>query len=161
MRTLLRYLVAACALLLMAGQPASAGEETLDFNGNWQGKIVFDKETFLAETSTPAAGMVFRIEVHDFVVRVFLEGPNGMEESKPGAFHIAPAAANAIVFGTNSNDTTQGWTESWVFVVSQRDHDTLSVQYVRQVNNAGLPADDKERVFAARGTGTFKRAPAL
>jgi hypothetical protein len=145
------------ALLLFAS-PSAQAEETLSFDGNWQGLIFFDKETFLAETSTPTAGQTFRLEIHGDVVRVFIVASDGAEESKPGAYHIAAVSANAVIYATTSsiNDDGEGWVESWAFVVTRKNSDTLVAQYVRLVNNVHLAPDEKESKFAARGAGELK-----
>jgi len=140
---------------LLAGVQARAAE-SVSFNGTWQGKIFFDKETFLTETSTPTSGLEIRIKVADEVVRVFFVNPSGPEESMVGAYHIAPADANAVIYAT---EVAQGgpWVETNVFVVSQKDKDTWLVQYVRAVNNVGLALSEADSKFAARGAGEFKR----
>jgi hypothetical protein len=46
--------------------------------------------------------------------------------------------------------------ETWNFTVTQKDKDTLLVDYVRVVNNLGLTADINGK-FATRGYGELKR----
>jgi len=140
---------------LLAAVPARAAE-SVSFNGSWQGKIFFDKETFLAETSTPTSGLDIRIKVADEVVRVFFVTPTGPEESMVGAYHIAPAHENAVIYATEVAQDGP-WVETNVFVVTQKDKDTWIVQYVRVVNNVHLPLSERDSKFAARGAGEFKR----
>jgi hypothetical protein len=133
-----------------------ASAQVYPFDGIWEGTILFDKEALLAATSTPAAGVPMRVEIHDSVVRVFMNDGEGFSEVKPGLFHIAPVSANAVIYATES---AQGgpWVESWVFVVTQKDDHTLIVEYARLVNNVGTPLSDPSSKFGTRGAGEFQR----
>jgi len=142
-----------------AGSPSEqspAPQVVAPFDGVWEGKIFFDKEAFLAPTSTPAEGTDFRIEISGPVVRVFVKEAQGFQESKPGAFHIAPVETNAVIFASDS--APEAWVESWTFAVAQKDADTLIVEYSRIVENRSAAIDARERTFATRGFGEFKRA---
>jgi hypothetical protein len=134
-------------------QDAAAKPVSLD--GTWQGTIHFDKEAFIAETSTPAAGRRFRIEIHDVVVRVFFEEDGAFKEVKPGMFHIAPVSASAVIFATEESEGN--WVESWAFVITAKTKDLMIVNYTRLVNNVSVPHGEKESEFATRGAGEFAR----
>ena len=114
-------------------------KQTPSFDGLWQGVIKFDKEAFLADTSTPPAGKTFRLEIHDVVVRVFAEEGGTMTEAKPGKFHIAQVDANAVIFATDSDPGA--WVESWVFVITKKDDNALIAEYSRLVNNVATPSE--------------------
>ncbi|HEY0300964.1 MAG TPA: hypothetical protein VGC36_06515 [Rhizomicrobium sp.] len=150
--------VAFAVFAFLAAQPARAAGP---LDGRWQGVVTFDKEAFLAETSTPAAGTTFRIEIDDSIVRVFVLKNGGLVETKPGLFHIAAAATNAVIYANEATPEANGWVESRVFVVTPKDDDTLIVQYVRVVNNRGLPGSDPQARFATRGAGAFGRVKSL
>jgi hypothetical protein len=137
-----------------ASQPRKV-YQPIPFDGVWEGSIDFDREAYLAPQSTPLEGKIFRIEIHGAVVRVFQKVNGSMEEIKPGAFHIAPVFASAVVFATDSDP--DNWVETWVFVVSQKDGQTLRAEYSRLVNNVGVPRDDPQSIFGTRGTGEFWR----
>jgi hypothetical protein len=137
------------------GPAADVPAEPASLDGTWQGTIHFDKEGFLADTSTPAAGIRFRIEIHDVVVRVFVEEDGAFDEAKPGMFHIARVSANAVIFATQEGD--DAWLESWCFVVTAKSKDLMIVEYARLVNNFGVPHGEKESDFATRGAGEFSR----
>lgn len=137
-------------------QQAGPFQQVVPFDGTWEGTIVFDKEAFLVATSTPAEGLPMRIEIHDAVVRVFVKEGDDFVESKPGLFHIAPVQANAVIFATEASPG-DGWVESWVFVVTQKDDHTLIVEYSRLVNNVGTPLTDPSSKFGTRGVGEFER----
>jgi hypothetical protein len=125
------------------------------FDGTWEGKIIFDKEAFLAPTSTPPEGIDFRIEIHDPIVKVFIKDDSGFAEANPGTFHISPVDTNAVIFGTQSQGGS--WNETWTFTLTQRSDRTLVVEYTRLVNNVGMPPDDPLKIFGTRGIGDFKR----
>lgn len=164
-------IAAACAVFLALGantvwatpetpSDASAPQHQLPqiiapWDGTWDGKLFFDKEAFLATSSTPAEGAEFRIEISGPVVRIFTKDSDGFQEAKPGAFHIATVGANAVIFGTDSQRDV--WVESWVFVMTQKDDHTLTVEYSRLVNNVGVPPDYHEKIFGTRGIGEFQR----
>lgn len=132
-------------------------QEPVPFDGTWEGNILFDKEAFLASTSTPPEGVAFRFEIHGPVVQVFIEEDGKFGESKPGAFHIAPVGTNAVIFATDS--APDAWVETWTFVVTQKDDHTLTVEYTRLVNNVGSMPDSPEKIFGTRGIGDFKLVP--
>jgi hypothetical protein len=159
---MLRALVAAVLFALAAATPARAmSVDAESFNGTWQGKIDFDKEAFLAETSTPAAGQVFRIVIHDEIVHVYIKEKDAFEEAFEGMFHLARVSANAVIYATQTlPDAPVPWVETWVFVVTQKDANALIVQYVRLVNEVDAPPlSIPQSKFAARGAGEFKRQP--
>jgi hypothetical protein len=144
-------------LLAPPSRAADLGPSNIgNFDGTWQGVVYFDKEALLKETSTPAGGAAMRIDVHDPVVRVYFMENNVPTEVNAGTFHFAPVETNAVIFGTEESPK-DGWVETWTFVVTQKDSDTLLVQYVRVVNNIGTPLSDENSKFATRGQGEFKR----
>lgn len=138
-------------------QPGEGNTPQLDpsFDGVWQGVINFDKEAFLANTSTPDSGTTFRIEIRDVLVRVFVQDNGVFNESKAGRFHIAPVSANAVIFATDEDPGN--WVETWAFVVTKKDANTLIVEYSRLVNNVATPLGEKESKFATRGAGEFSK----
>jgi hypothetical protein len=133
-------------------------QQVVPFDGTWAGTIVIDKEALLSATGTPPAGIPMRIEIHDAVVRVFIKEGDAFAEVKPGLFHIAPVEANAVIFATEAS-LADGWVESWVFLVTQKDDHTLIVEYSRLVNNVGAPLSDEDSKFGTRGVGEFVRLP--
>lgn len=135
--------------------PPQSVQVAVPFDGTWEGTIFFDKEAFLNKTGTPPEGLVVRIEIHDAIVRVFLKSDGDIAEMKPGAFHIAPVETNAVIFATDA--APEAWVETWAFVVTQKDKNTLIVEYSRLVNNVGVSSDLPESKFGTRGTGEFKR----
>ena len=162
----LRFAVALAGLAIMSAAPpalatanttpaTNAAVEPVSFDGTWQGTIYFDKEGFLADTSTPVTGVRFRIEIHDVVVRVFIEEDGAFKESKPGRYHIAPLSANAVIFATDEDEGN--WVESWSFVVTVKGKDLMIAEYTRLVNNVSVPHGEKGSEFATRGAGEFSR----
>jgi hypothetical protein len=137
-------------------QPPQVMQQTLPFDGVWEGAIYFDKEAFLSATGTPDTGVKYRLEISGPVVRAFLEEDGKFVELKPGLFHIAPVETNAVIFATEASPDS--WVESVVFTVTQKDARTLLVQLARVVNNRTLPLSDKESKFATRGAGEFSKA---
>ncbi len=95
-----------------------------------------------------------RIDVGGPVVHVFMEQDHAFSEFMSGQFHIAQVMANAVIFGTHASDP---WTESWVFVVTHKDDDTLLVNFTRVVNNERTPLTDEYSKFSTRGFGEFRR----
>lgn len=136
---------------------AARAQEATNFDGTWEGAIHFDKEAFLTEASTPTAGVFFRIVIHGPVVDVFHGDSSKFTISKPGKFHIAPVADNAVIFATETAKPDEAWTESWVFVVTKKNDRTLIAEYVRLVNNnSGSEKPDENVKFATRGEGELK-----
>jgi hypothetical protein len=135
-------------------QPGEEQQQAADFDGVWRGRIHFDKEALLTATSTPEVGLSYRIEISGSVVRVSLDQDGLFSEVMPGAFHIAPVMKNAVIFGSQYS---AGWTETWVFVVTQKEPNTLIVNFTRVVNNNGVPLGDPDSKFSTRGVGDFQR----
>ncbi len=141
-------------LSLLAFAPAAPADDAPPFDGTWEGIIHFDKEAFLLESSTPAAGTAFRLEIHGPVVRVFFREKDDFEEAKPGLFHIAPVSANAVIFASDAS-ADGAWVETWTFAVTRKGP-SLFVEYQRLVNNLGVPEGQAGSHFATRGEGEFK-----
>ncbi len=138
-------------------QPGEGNTPQLDpsLDGVWQGTINFDKEAFLAKTSTPDAGTVFRIEIDDSVVHVFVQHNGSFEEAKPSRFHIAHVSVSAVIYATDEDPGA--WVESWAFVVTKKDANTLIVEYSRLVNNVEVPPNEDGSKFATRGAGELSK----
>jgi len=136
-------------------QPGEEIQQPANFDGIWQGTITFDKDSFVNELTTPAAGTAVRIEIHDVVVRVFAQMQPGSPYSEfmPGDFHIAPVIANAVIFGSHYSGV---WTETWAFVITKKTDDALLVNFTRVVNN-NVPLTDPASKFSTRGFGEFTR----
>jgi hypothetical protein len=129
-------------------EPVQNLQQTVSFDGVWEGTIFFDKEAFLSSTGTPNTGVKYRLAISGPVVRTFIEESGNFVELKPGLFHIAPVETNAA---------PDSWVESVVFTVTQKDAKTLIVQLSRVVNNRTLALSDKESKFATRGAGEFSK----
>lgn len=137
-------------------QPQAEVFQPAPFDGTWQGNIAFDKEAFLTKEATPPDGEDVRIEISGPVVRVFVKVDGSFGEDKPGAFHIAAVSTNAVIFATDAAPGVS-WVETQVFAVTQKDPDTLIVEYARLVNNTMLPPSAPEARYATRGVGELKR----
>lgn len=142
-------------------RPADATEQSrvqkrevpVPFDGTWNGTLFFDKQGFPATGSAPPASMNLRIDIHGEVVRVFINEDGRLAEVKPGMFHIAPVAANAVIYATEAGGGE--WDETWDFAVTQKDARTLLVEYVRVVNNLGMRPSEPESRFGSHATGEF------
>ena len=92
-----RTALAAAAALLLTCPARAADPPSLD--GQWQGVIKFEKDAFLADSSTPAAGTVMRIVIDGKDAHVFVLQPPGVfDEERPGLFRVARSQSNALIF---------------------------------------------------------------
>jgi hypothetical protein len=136
------------------------------FNGDWEGKLK------VVATSVPTDSVIhndhvapynahlFKIIIRNKDVRVFADN----DEIKQGHFGIYQHKANAVVCATNSgighyNKKDGAWVETWCFLLTQKDQNTLIGNFSRLVNHTDLPADDEYATFSINATGEFRRVP--
>lgn len=85
-------------------------------------------------------------------------GENFELEAKPGKFKVERTATNMIIFETDSGEDNDGiWVETWAFVMTQKDRDTLITNFYRVVNNTEMPVNARDSKFSIAKTGELKR----
>ncbi len=156
----LRILSIGCALIFGA-LPAEAQDiGTLD--GTWEGTLTV---VTVPTTVGPARPYTVRIVMdgtnarvfgHDTTGGPFVAGP--FQEIKPGRFHVARLGPNAIVASMDSGRDAEGtWVETWSFVVTLKQRDTLITNLYRVVNNVDLPLSVDHSKFTEAEAGELVR----
>jgi hypothetical protein len=125
-------------------------------NATWEGSLSPVNGAGLVASDKPLA---IRMIVRDDRAQVFT-GENFEVEVKPGKFKVERTATNMIAFATDSGEDKDGvWVETWAFVITQKDRDTLITGFYRVVNNTEKPANAPDSKFAIAKTGELKRVP--
>lgn len=123
-------------------------------NGTWEGSLVPIGGPGLAASDKP---LPIRMIVREDRAQVFT-GENFTVEAKPGKFRVAQTATNMVVFEIDSGEDSDGvWVETWAFVVTQKDRDTLITNFCRVVNNTEKPPNARDNKFSMVKTGELKR----
>jgi hypothetical protein len=131
--------------------------EAQDFgpvNGTWEGSLgpVSGPGLFASDKSLP-----IRMIVRDEAAQV-LTGENLNDEVKPGKFKVERLATNIIVHAIDSGKDSDGvWVETWAFVITQKDRNTLITNLYRVVNNTDLPLNIDNSKFSIGKAGELKR----
>ncbi len=123
-------------------------------SGTWEGTLGPINGAGLSVLDKP---LPIRIVVQDDGVRVFT-GDKFDLEAKPGKFKIDRVATNMVIFATDSGKDKEGiWVETWAFVATQKDHDTLNTNFYRVVNNTEMPGNAPDSKFTLAKVGELKR----
>jgi len=134
--------------------------EALDFGsviGTWEGSLDPVNGPGLVASDK---GLPIRMIVRDDRAQVFT-GENFEVEAKPGKFKVERTATNMIVFEIDSGEDNDGvWVETWAFVITQKDRDTLITNFYRVVNNTEMPLNARDSKFSFAKTGELKRVSA-
>ena len=127
-------------------------------NGTWEGKLKFvynsnmlrDTVSLKSEYNGP-----IRIVINNETVKVF----NGIDniEVKPGSFHIVRHMTNILIYAINDANEDGGWVDSWVFIMTQQDINTLIVDFCRMINNRKVPLTEKISKLSYFRTGLLKK----
>src|SRR5687767_681148 len=115
-------------------------------NGTWEGSLgpVSGPGLFASDKPLP-----IRMIIRDEGPQVFT-GENFNVEAKPGKFKIDRVATNMIVFAIDSGEDNDGvWVETWAFVVTQKDRNSLITNFYRVVNNTDLPLSNDHSKFSS------------
>jgi hypothetical protein len=150
-----RTLVAALAAAIAFASTARAQTTEPSLDGYWAGTLVNITGSGIAP---PPDGEfpVIRLQIDQRNVRVY----SGQDEVKPGTFEITRNGTNAVITSIQSDPGApdgQSWVETWTFVVSLADANTLIVNYVRVVNNNNAPSTETGARFTQVRTGLFRR----
>ena len=128
-------------------------------DGSWEGELTFLRGATLW-SPLKTTGLRDRITVQGTSVRVYAIYSDRAEEVKPGSFHMEALMTNAVISATDSGKDNEGtWVETWVFSLTEKDKDTLLVNFSRIVNNIDLPLGNDHSKFALAATGELKRLP--
>lgn len=127
-------------------------------DGSWEGELTFLQGANLNQTQ-PRTGR-YRITIQGTSVRVYFILSDDVKEVKSGKFHMEDLMTNAVIFAMDSGKDDEGtWVETWVFSLTEKDKDTLLVNFSRMVNNIDLPLTSEHSKFAKEATGELKRLP--
>jgi hypothetical protein len=156
-RLILRTLTGAFVAATLLAAPAHAQSSAPGLDGDWVGTLENITGPGIAPPPNGPAPML-RLSIDRQNVRIFMDD----REVKPGTFEIRREAANAVIHSIQSDPGARvgaSWVETWTFVVTLADPDTLIVNYVRVVNNNHIePSEDGAR-FSQIRTGQLRRAP--
>jgi hypothetical protein len=123
-------------------------------NGTWEGSLgpVSGPGLFASDKPLP-----IRMIIRDEGPQVFT-GEDFTVEAKPGKFKIDRVATNMIVSAIDSGEDNDGvWVETWAFVITQKDRNTLITNFYRVVNNTDLPLSNDDSKFSSAKAGELKR----
>jgi hypothetical protein len=123
-------------------------------NGTWEGNLRPVNGAGLVASDKP---LPIRMIVRDDSAQVFT-GESFEVEAKPRKFKVERTGTNMIVFAIDSGEDKDGiWVETWAFVITQKDRDTLIANFYRVVNNTEMPVNAHDSKFSMAKTGEFKR----
>ncbi|OAF08132.1 hypothetical protein AYJ54_15430 [Bradyrhizobium centrolobii] len=123
-------------------------------NGTWEGSLGPISGPGLSESNKP---LPIRMIVRDEAAQVFT-GENFNDEVKSGRFKVERVATNMIIFAIDSGTDNDGlWVETWAFVITQKDRNTLITNLYRVVNNTDVPLNLDFSKFSSAKTGELKR----
>lgn len=131
--------------------------QALDFGsviGTWEGSLnpVNGPGLVASDKRLP-----IRMIVRDDGAQVFT-GETFEVEAKPGKFKVERTATNMIVFEIDTGEDNDGvWVETWAFVTTQKDRDTLITNFYRVVNNTEMPMSARDSKFSTAKAGELKR----
>ncbi len=152
------FLLAASAVTMSACATATAQTTETGLDGYWEGAL--ENVVGAGVAPPPTSFPPVRLFIYRDTVRVFMNDGGSVEEVKPGTFSIRREGPNAVITSIQSdpgNRIGTSWVETWTFVVTLGDADTLIVNYVRIVNNTSLPAGRDEARFSQMRTGQLRR----
>ena len=151
--SLVGALAIACNLLILIPGQAPA-QDFGPVNGTWEGSLGPVSGPGLGASNEP---LPIRMIVRDKVAQVFT-GENFNDEVKFGKFKVERVATNLIIFAIDSGKDNDGvWVETWVFVITQKDRNTLITNFYRVVNNTDLPPNLDYSKFSSAKAGELKR----
>lgn len=128
------------------------------FNGSWIGKLELqnpDSNNYpyvlyrFEDKKKYTVGQELKIDINNENVRVFEKKGDQWDEVKTGQFNIYNHKTDAVIFAMTSSldvyDKTGrgGWVETWNFVLSHKDKETIFIHFVRSVNNYLFPYNKK------------------
>jgi hypothetical protein len=136
---------------LAPDEPVAQDFGSLD--GTWEGQMKFVDIQGNGKTGT----YMLRLVIKDQGARVFNIKDGEASEIK-GKYEVHRLLTNAVIFQINSGQDNEGrWVETWVFVVTQKDRNTLITHWLRVVNNNNLPLSVDHSKFSVAATGDLVR----
>ncbi|HYD86818.1 MAG TPA: hypothetical protein VEA80_05040 [Vitreimonas sp.] len=125
-------------------------------DGTWEG----DLGPVDGAGLSPARLRGVRLVISGQTVAVFVPDNGSAIEVKPGAFSIQRDGTNAVITSIEvdpGRPRNEGWVETWCFVITLRDADTLITNFVRVVNNNDMPPDEPSARFSQIAAGELRR----
>lgn len=153
MFSLIVAVIIASGLSLLTPRQAEA-EDFGPLNGTWEGSLgpINGPGLTASDKRLPIRMIVGDDRAQEFT------GENFELEAKPGKFKVERTATNMIIFETDSGEDNDGiWVETWAFVMTQKDRDTLITNFYRVVNNTEMPVNARDSKFSIAKTGELKR----
>ena len=138
----------------------SIGREMGSLEGTWEGKLKIVgssleqdsnsyRQTVARYEETP-----FKIVINEMHARVYF----GNTEIKPTLFRTQIFMTNAVVFASSSGDDADGqWVETWDFVLTLKNVQTLGACLSRVVNNLDVPEGEDFSKFFTIALGDLHR----
>jgi hypothetical protein len=138
----------------------STGREIGSFEGTWEGKlkvVAIDLE----KDSDSYKRTVARYEQSPFKIIIHGQGANvyfGDTEVKPNLFQAHIYRTNAVVFASSAGADADGrWVETWDFLLTQNNPETLIACLSRIVNNLDAPETQDSSKFFIVIAGELRR----
>jgi hypothetical protein len=138
----------------------SIGREIGSFEGAWEGKLKVVASS-LDNDSESYKRTVGRYEESPFKIIIQGKGAKvffGDTEVKPNLFQTNVYMTNAVVFASSAGGDADGpWVETWSFLLTQKNPDTLIVCFSRIVNNLDAPETQDFGKFFIVTAGELRR----
>ncbi len=151
--SLVAALALAWSISIVAPQPGEA-QEFGPANGTWEGSLGPVSGPGLVSSNKPLS---IRMIVRDEAAQVFT-GEDFKDEIKSGKFKVERVSTNMIVSATDSGKDNDGaWVETWAFVITQKDRNTLITNLYRVVNNTDVSLSADYSKFSLAKAGELKR----
>jgi hypothetical protein len=121
------------------------------FEGTWEGKLKVVANDF-NKKSDSYERTIARYEESPFKIVIQGQGARvyfGDTEVKPNSFQAHIYMTNAVVFATSAGTDAEGqWVETWDFLLTQKNQETLIACLSRIVNNLDVPeTQDSSKFF--------------
>jgi hypothetical protein len=138
----------------------STGREIGSFEGTWEGKLKVVANNFNKDSDSYKR-TVARYEESPFKIIIQGQGARvyfGDTEVKPNLFQTHIYMTNALVFASSAGADAEGqWVETWDFLLTQKNPETLIVCFSRIVNNLDAPETQDFSKFFIVIAGELRR----
>jgi hypothetical protein len=138
---------------------AIAAEEPDPLDGYWEGSL--ENVTGPGIDPPPTTFGTIRLFIRGETAKVFMEVDGAWIEIGAGTFNVAREGTNAVITSIQSDLGSRrgtSWVETWTFVVTLWNTDTLMVNYNRMVNNNGMVPEEEQARFTQIQTGRLRRS---
>ena len=148
---------AAAALFTYAACPAAA-QDFRGLDGQWEGTLTNVQGPGWFFSATQPTKWV-KLVIEGNAARAYYMRDDKVVEIKPGKFKVERLKTNAIVFAVDTGADSDGqWVQNWLYAVTEKDRDTLIVNFYAMANNLNTPLSSSSSKWTSAATGELKRA---